>query len=72
MLQHCYVRGSIADEIKSDDNVCQLLMTATFCGPCSAVQMANTLVARGVPARLGMDDADAYQQKLMGDDRDDL
>lgn len=71
ILTHCYVRGALVDEIKSDESVCMVCLTATFCANCSAVQMADELVSRGYPARLAMDDLDAYSKRLMDDQLDD-
>lgn len=56
-LQHCYVRGSLVDELKAEETACEACLVSTMCGCCSVVQLADTLVTRGVPARIGMDDA---------------
>lgn len=48
-----------------------ICLTATFCANCSAVQMSDQLVHKGVPARLMMDDLDAYSKRLMDDQQDE-
>lgn len=53
-FHHWYVRHAVVRELHIPESACDTCLKAFFCTACSSVQLANTLVSHGVPARLGM------------------